>query len=146
MPVHWFINSEAKLFEVTCTGMVDVDEVNRMLDVLVGSHALGYRKLFDGSRADTKMGALDVLSIGVRMRALHGEGAPLGPLAVVIPPDKYPLLSRVLGILASPRRPMRVFSDIDQARRWLDTAAVRRRVPAPEEDLAHRTNGQSIEC
>lgn len=146
MPVHWTIDSEAKVFEATCSGVVQADEVHRMLDVLVGSDALGYRKLFDGGQADTNLGPLDVLHIGVRMRTLHGEGVPLGPLAVVIPADKYPLLSRVLGILASPRRPMRIFTEVDRARKWLNTAAVRRRVPAPQDDVADRANQQSVNC
>ncbi len=146
MPVHWTIDSEAKIFEVTCSGLVEADEFHQMLDALVGSGALGYRKLFDGSQADTRLGALDILNIGVRMRALHGDGGPLGPLAVVIPADKYPLLSRVLGILATPRRPMRIFSEVDRARKWLDTAAVRRRVPASEDDAAHRANQPSVHC
>jgi hypothetical protein len=138
MPVHWSVNSELRLFEVTCTGLVEADEIHRMLDVLVGSNALGYRKLFDGSQGDTRMGAMDVLSIGVRLRTLQGDGTRLGPLAVVIPPEKYALLSRVLGIVASPRRPMRIFSEVDRARKWLDTAAVRRKVPTPEEESAQR--------
>ena len=146
MPVHWTINSEAQIFEATCTGIVEADEIHRMLDVLVGSNALGYRKLFDGSQADTRMGALDILSIGVRMRSLHGDGTRLGPLAVVIPPDKYPLLSRVLGIVASPRRPMRIFSEVGRARKWLDTAAVRRSVPPPEDGGGHRDNEQPASC
>lgn len=146
MPVHWSIDSEARLFEVTCTGMVEADEIHRMLDVLVGSEALGYRKLFDGTQADTKMGPLDVLSIGVRIRGLHGDGTRLGPLAVVIPSDKYPLLTRVLGIAASPRRPMRIFSEVDRARKWLNSAEVRRRVPAPEQDVSQRPDRSSVVC
>ena len=146
MPVHWSIDSEARLFEVTCTGVVEADEIHRMLDVLVGSYALGFRKLFDGSQADTRMGALDILSIGVRMRGLHGAGTHLGPLAVVIPPDKYPLLSRILGIVASPRRPMRIFSEVDRARKWLDSASVRRRVPAPERDVSQAADRPSAVC
>lgn len=146
MPVHWSIDSEARLFEVTCTGMVEADEIHRMLDVLVGSDALSYRKLFDGSQADTQLGALDILSIGVRMRSLHREELPLGALAVVIPPDKYPLLSRVLGILASPRRPMRIFSEVDRARKWLDSAAVRRQTPALEEDVSRSAERPSVVC
>lgn len=146
MPVHWTIDSEAKIFEVICSGLVEADDVHRMLDALVGSGALGYRKLFDGSQADTRLGALDILNIGVRMRALHGDGAPLGPLAVVIPADKYPLLSRVLGILATPRRPMRIFTEVDRARKWLETAAVRRSVPAPEQDVAQHANRPSVHC
>lgn len=146
MPVDWSIDSEARLFEVTCTGMVEANEVHRMLDVLVGSDALGYRKLFDGSQADTKLGPLDVLSIGVRMRGLHGLGVALGPLAVVIPPDKYPLLTRVLGIVASPRRPMRIFSEVDRARKWLNSAEVRRKVAAQEQDASQRADRPSVVC
>lgn len=64
-------------------GLVEADEVHRTLDVLVGSGALGYRKLFDESRGDTTMGVPDILNIGVRVRSLHAEAA-LGPLAIVI--------------------------------------------------------------
>ena len=42
--------------EAICIGIVEADEIHRMLDVLVGSNALGYRKLFDGSQGDTRMG------------------------------------------------------------------------------------------
>lgn len=146
MPVHWTINSEAKIFEAICIGIVESDEIHRMLDVLVGSNALGYRKLFDGSQGDTRMGPLDILSIGARMRSLQGDGTRLGPLAVVIPPDKYPLLSRTLGIVASPRRPMRIFSEVERARKWLDTAAIRRSVPPSEEDGAQLASQLSANC
>lgn len=119
MALHWKINSEQRLFEVVCDDFVEASEIHEMLDVLVGSKALAYRKLFDASRANTTMAPLDILSIGVRMRSLHVGFVPLGPLAVVIPSDKYMLLSRVLGILAAGRRPMRIFSDAKIARNWL---------------------------
>ena len=128
MALYWTIKSDEQLCEVICDGLVAADEVHAMLDVLVGSGALGYRKLFDGSRGDTTMGAFEVLNIGVRMRSLH-VGTALGPLAVVIPEDKYVLLSRVLGMLASGKRPMRIFSDPNKARRWLNSPVVRARVP-----------------
>ena len=124
LPLHWTINSQLELFEVVAEGDVDLAEANRMLDALVGSNALGYRKLFDGSLGDTQLSAFDILSIGVRIRALH-VGSTLGPLAVVVPEDKHVLLSRVLGILASGRRPMRVFRTPDKARNWLESPAIR---------------------
>lgn len=130
MPVYWTIRSEKRLFEVTCSGFVEAHEVQRMLDILAGAEALGYRKLFDGSQADTQLTALEILQIGGRMRSLHAAGMPLGPLAVVFPDDKYPLLSRVLGILATPRRPMRIFNRTTPARKWLETAAVLECMPA----------------
>jgi len=121
MPLHWKINSEEYLFEVVCDGLVDASDIHRMLDVLVGSGALGYRKLFDGSRADTILEPLEILSIGVRLRSLQADSVALGALAVVIPDSKFELLARVLGILAAGRRPMRIFNDIRKARIWLDS-------------------------
>jgi hypothetical protein len=99
-----------------------------MLDVLVGAKALGYRKLFDGTHGETTIGPLDILNIGVRIRALHSGNVALGPVAVVAPDDKYMLLSRVLGILAAPRRPMRIFKDVQKVRDWLDSPAIRSHV------------------
>lgn len=128
MPLHWIIKSDERLFEVICDGLVDATEVHEMLDVLVGSNALGYRKLFDGSRGETTMGPLEILNIGVRIRGLHAGDVDLGPVAVVAPDDKYVLLSRVLGILAAPRRPMRIFNDVGKARQWLDSPAIRAHV------------------
>ena len=119
MAVRWNINSEIQLFEVGCDGFVEASDIHRMLDVLVGSQALGYRKLFDGSRADTTLGPQDILDIGVRLRSMQADSVALGPLAVVIPDSRYALLARVLGILATGRRPMRIFNDVRKARHWL---------------------------
>lgn len=110
MPLHWTIHSRNALFIATAEGLVDKADADRMIDVLVASNILGYRKLFDGTAGDTNMGALDLLALGVRMRELHAVG-PMGPLAVVVPEDKYVLLSRVLGMLAAAKRPMRIFND-----------------------------------
>jgi hypothetical protein len=62
----------------------------------------------------------DMLALGVQIRGWQaaGCGKP-GPLAVVVPADKAELVSRVLGILATADRPMRIFSDAEPARRWI---------------------------
>jgi hypothetical protein len=130
MPLHWTIDSRLQTFVATCDGNVDLTEVNEMLDAVVGANGLGYRKLFDGTHGDTRMSEIDMLSIGVRMRALQDDGQDHGPLAIVVPDDKYVVLSRVLGILAAAKRPMRVFNDAGKARRWLDSPAIRAGLPA----------------
>ena len=71
------------------------------------------------------MTALEILTVGVRIRDLQNADVEHGPLAIAVPDDKYMLLSRVLGILAAARRPMRVFKDADRARKWLDSPAIR---------------------
>lgn len=132
MPLHWTIDSRLQTFVAVCDGDVDLTEVHQMLDAMVGANGLRYRKLFDGTHGATTMGPLDILSIGVRMRALQAGGHDHGPLAVVVPDEKYALISRVLGILAAAKRPMRVFNDAEKARRWLDSPAIRGSLPAIE--------------
>ena len=129
MPLHWTIDSRLQIFEATCDGNVALAEVNEMLDAVVGANGLGYRKLFDGTNGDTKKSSVDMLGIGVRMRSLQAASPDHGPLAVVVPDDKYTIVSRVLGILAAAKRPMRVFNDVDKGRRWLDSPAVRGSLP-----------------
>lgn len=129
MPLHWTIDSKIKLFAATADGHVSLDDVNRMLDAMAGANAHGYRKLFDGSLGDTQMGPADLLSLGVRMRSIHATGT-MGPLAIVVPDDKYYLVARVLGMLAAARRPMRVFKDPARARQWLDSPSICAKAPA----------------
>jgi hypothetical protein len=132
MPLHWTIDARERLFVATAVGHVELDEVNRMLDAMVDANVHRYRKLFDGTCGDTRMNPFEILSIGLRMRGMHSTG-PMGPLAVVFPDDKSFLISRILGILAAAKRPMRVFNDLKKARRWLDSPAIRASVPEPME-------------
>lgn len=130
MPLHWTIDSRLRTFVATCDGNVGLAEVNEMLDAVVGANGLGYRKLFDGTNGDTQMSSVDMLGVGVRMRALQDGIQDHGPLAIVVPDDKYAMMSRVLGILAAAKRPMRVFNDAGKARKWLDSPAIRTGLPA----------------
>jgi len=132
------MDSRLQLFVATCDGNVDLTEVNNMLDAIVGANGLVFRKLFDGTHGETKMTALEILTVGVRIRELQSEAVDHGPLAIVVPDDKYVLLSRVLGILAAARRPMRVFKGADRARKWLDSPAIRASLPAIDGPAALR--------
>jgi len=125
MPLHWTIDSRLQIFVATCDGNVELAEVNMMLDAVVGANGLGYRKLFDGTNGSTQISAIDMLGIGVRMRALQDGDREHGPLAIIVSDDKYAMLARLLGILAAARRPMRVFNDTEKARKWLDSPAIR---------------------
>ena len=131
MPIHWTIDSRAKIMVATGDGPVDLDEVNRMLDMIAGSNILGYRKLFDGRLARTDMEPEHLLTVGVRLRSMHeAAGSGLGPLALVVRDENYWQMARLLGILAVPKRPMRVFKQADKARLWLDSPAILASTPA----------------
>lgn len=120
MPLHWTVDSKERLVTTIADGHVTLEEVEDYIRAMNGAGTQSYRKLFDGSRGETDMTPEDMLAIGARLRERHACGAS-GPLAIVIPPEKADLVSRVLGILAAADRPMRVFSEVEPARRWIES-------------------------
>jgi hypothetical protein len=128
--LHWFIDSHKRLIVVTAEGPVTRVEIDELLDAVTGAKALGYRKLVDTTAGKFAMSALDLMAIGARVRSLHA--GPVGAVALVLPgrlpgndePEDAPtLVARLLGILASAKRPLRLFKSVTAARRWLDSLA-----------------------
>lgn len=122
MPLHWTIDPEEQLVTTVAEGDVTRRDLESLIDAVNNAGAHAYRKLFDGSRADTAMSAEDVLALGVLVRSFHARG-PTGPLAIVLPADKAEKVARMLGALAAADRPLRVFDGIAAARRWIATQA-----------------------
>ena len=131
MALHWFIDSRARLILVTAEGPVSRAEIDELLDAVTGTKALGYRKLVDATAGKFALSALDLLAIGARVRSLHAGS--VGAVALVLPgglprdgePEDAPtLLARLIGILASAKRPLRLFKSVTSARRWLDSLTV----------------------
>ena len=119
MPLQWTIDPRQRLVTVIAEGDVTRADFDTFLDAVKAANAYSYRKLFDGLRGDTRMEPEELLALGARMRASHEQG-PIGPLAAVIPDEKADLVARVLGILATAERPMRVFRQVAPARRWIN--------------------------
>lgn len=122
MQLHWTIDSRERLVTTIADGLITREEAESYIASVNGAGTHTYRKLFDGSGGDTRMTAEDMLALGVQIRKLQAAGGgKSGPMAVVVPHDKAELLSRLLGILAAADRPMRVFSEIEPARRWIES-------------------------
>jgi hypothetical protein len=100
-------------------GEMSMAEAMRFFDAVEGANALPYRKLLDGTRARAAMTPDDVLSIIVRIRGLHALGA-MGALAVVATAGQAERIARLLGAAAVADRPIEMFDDVKQARRWLE--------------------------
>jgi len=124
MPLFWTIDSRERLVMAAADGGVHKDEMDAYLDAIEGAGAGNYRKLFDGSIGEPLMDAEAIMSLAVRMRAMQQLGLA-GPLAIVMPREKYDTFARMLGILAVPERPMRFFTDAAAARAWLDAPEIR---------------------
>jgi hypothetical protein len=128
--LHWFIDSRNQLIVVTAEGPVTRAEIDELLDAVTGAKALGYRKLVDATAGKFALNAIDLMAIGVRVRSLHA--GTVGAAAIVLPgglprddePEDAPtLLARLIGFLASAKRPLRMFKTVASARRWLDSLA-----------------------
>ncbi len=124
MPLYWVIDSRERLMTAVAEGPVRREEVDAYLDAMAGARAGNYRKLFDGSRGEPQMTADDIMSVAVRMRVMQQIGQA-GPLAIVMPRERYDQFARMLGILAVAERPMQFFSDAVAAQAWLDQPDIR---------------------
>lgn len=131
MALHWFIDSRERLIVVTAEGAVSRADIDGLLDAVTGAKALGYCKLVDTTAGKFALIAVDLLAIGARVRRLHTGS--VGAVAIVLPgrlprdgePEDAPtLVARLIGILASAKRPLRLFKSIPSARRWLERLTV----------------------
>ena len=119
MPLYWTIDSRRRAIELVADGEVSMADAMAFFDAVEGAEALAYSKLLDGTRARAAMTPDDVLSIIVRVRSLHALGT-MGALAVVATAEQAQRIARLLGAAAVADRPMKVFDDVRQARRWLE--------------------------
>ena len=131
MALHWFIDSRKRLIVVTAEGAVSRADIDGLLDAVVGAKALAYRKLVDATAGRFALSALDILAVGARVRSLHVGS--VGAVAIVLPsrpprddePEEAPtLVARLLGIVASAKRPFRLFKSVASARHWLESLTV----------------------
>ena len=128
MALHWFIDSRKRLIVITAEGAVSRAAIDGLLDAVTGAKALGYRKLVDATAGKFALSAVDLLAIGARVRSLHTGS--VGAVAIVLPgrlprddePEDAPtLVARLIGILASAKRPLRLFKTVSSAKRCLDS-------------------------
>jgi hypothetical protein len=118
MPLYWTIDSKERLFTGGGEGEVTLADAMSLLEALAGAGALSYRKLFDGRGVQSTMTSEELLAVCAKIRS-HHDHARVGALAMVMTPEQTETFGRLLGVLASADRPMRVFAGLGEARDWL---------------------------
>ena len=119
MPVHWTIDSQARLISARAEGEVSLDDALALLESVSGAQAMSYRKLFDSRAGTSSMSPDEMLALCFQVRSYHAQG-PMGPLAIVATRAQSWLLARLLGALATADRPMKVFESFRRARNWIN--------------------------
>jgi hypothetical protein len=128
MPLYWTIDSKARLFTAVAEGDVTLVDGIDLLEAMAGAHAMSYRKLFDGRAAKPSMTPDEMLSLCARIRSYHERGM-MGALALVVTAEQTMVFARLLGALASAKRPIKVFDNPRQARNWIEDQAKERATP-----------------
>jgi hypothetical protein len=122
MPIHWTISKPTKLVVAVCKDAVTRQDIEGYLDALVVADVLGYRKIFDLTQAQVDLPDDDMMALGARIRAYAATGS-MGPLAIVASTPESHERAHLFATLADARRPIRIFTELHEARQWLDAQA-----------------------
>jgi hypothetical protein len=122
MPLHWTIESRARLLTIVAEGEVRYGHVTALLDTVSAVNAHAYRKLFDGRAGLSALSNEELLAICAQIRGVHDTNK-VGAIAIVATPPQTVRFARLLGVLATADRPMKIFGKVRQARSWLDGLA-----------------------
>jgi hypothetical protein len=122
MPIKWTINHDRRLVIAVCGDTVSRTDIEDYLDKVVVGDALPYAKLFDIADATLALDGDDMMALGARIRAYAGI-SDLGPLALVAASPEGHDKARQFAVLAGANRPIRIFSKLSSAERWLAAAA-----------------------
>jgi hypothetical protein len=124
MSLRWTIDDTHRTVDVVAEGEVTLADAMAFFDGMEQAKALPYNKLLDGVRGYAAMTDEELMAIVARVRDLHSLGI-MGALAIVITREQSHRLARVLGAAAVADRPIKVFDDVRQARRWRDAQVSR---------------------
>ena len=118
MPMHFNIDHARRFVDVKGSGDMVLQDVTDYFDALVTEGGLPYRKLIDLRGVVPKMTDDDIMVLGARVSA-YAHLEPRGPIAVVSTTPESDLFVRRFMNLGGARRPMRLFTSMDEARQWL---------------------------
>lgn len=120
MGLRWEIDRRKSLVTITAEGQISRAEVEALLDDILRDEVLPLAKLVDCSMGIPAMPLEDLLAIGMRIKESPTRSA--GALAILRPQNTEPM-ARLLGILATLPRPMKIFRALPAAMRWLEARA-----------------------
>jgi hypothetical protein len=119
MPIHSTFSHGKRLVITIAKGDVLPGEMFDYLDRLDKGGARPYRKIFDVTALEAPFTAESVQALAELVRERELEG-PVGPVAIVVGTEQALAKAQLFAVGASVRRPIRIFREQHEARRWLD--------------------------
>jgi hypothetical protein len=120
MPIQLEIFHPDRIVVGIGRGEVTLEEYQNFMVELVKAGVLHYRKIIDALSATTPdLNIEQFVALEARLAAsTQASKLPRGPLAIVINRERAET-ARIFKAMASKDRPVEVFSNIHDARRWL---------------------------
>jgi hypothetical protein len=119
MPIYVTVYHLDKTIIGKTEGDVTLADIERYLDDIVKARAVPYRKIFDATSGTSRLTPEDVDVLRTKL-AEFTRTRSFGPFAVVTGGNREGRMANICQTASAADRPMRVFSDIHSARRWLD--------------------------
>jgi hypothetical protein len=119
MPIHVRISHHDRLVVAVAHGTISAEEFMNAVRESVEQGALHYRKIIDVAAANTPadMERLKELLVFVRNSP---QAAERGPLAFVVDGKRGDTVRGLAAFSEEGERPVRVFTSLHEARKWLD--------------------------
>lgn len=125
MPLTWTIDHDERTIVATATGTLTRQDLDAYFTALVGQGAVGYRAIFDASRANFDLRSGDLAALSQVVRARKPEGFD-GAIALVVASDAERELGNYFVGRTAESRLCRMFRGVAEARAWyaeLDVSA-----------------------
>ncbi len=122
MPLHWTLSHPQRLVIAIAKGEVKPQEVEKYLADMFAQGGAPYRKMFDVSQTQTAFDDSVLKGFAETVRR-HGAAGPIGPIAIVAANDETFRQAAVFAEAATVDRPIKIFREQHEARRWLNAFA-----------------------
>ena len=119
MPVHVRISHHDRLVVAVAHGTITGEEFLNAVRESVEQGALHYRKIIDVAAANTDADMERLKQLLVLARN-SPQAAQRGPLAFVVDRNRGDLVRELAALTEEGERPIRVFTNLHEARKWLD--------------------------
>lgn len=119
MPIHVRISHHDRLVIAVCHGAITAEELLNAVRESIEQGALHYRKIIDvaAANSDADMERLKQLLVLARNSP---QAAQRGPLAFVVDGKRGDTVRELAAVTEDGERPIRVFTNLHEARKWLD--------------------------
>ena len=120
MPIYVTVYHLDKTIIVKTEGEITLADIEGYLDDIVTAKAVKYRKIFDATSGTAVLSPQDVETLRAKLADFTQKRRDVGPFAVITGGNREGRLANICQTATTADRPMRVFSDIHSARRWLN--------------------------